>query len=109
MESFTWSNKASQYGRQDPLSMRSDHFPGHWNGTAANHDTNGQHGPALAQCGGIKGEGEASFIARPQSDNPTEQGAETARDIQVTAMISGFLFRFQIPLAQTLKHRRFFL
>src|ERR1700752_556091 len=87
--------------------MGPNHFPGHWNATAPYHDTDCKDCPAITQGGRIQSKCQTSLIARPQSEKPAEQGTETATDIELTAMISWFVLRIQIPLAQTLEHRCF--
>jgi hypothetical protein len=75
------------------------HDPGHWNGTAAVEDTDGEDGKALPQRAGIHGEREPPFGGRPPMQHPAQERCETGRHIQCLAFAAAFVHCLIAPLA----------
>ena len=68
-----------------------------------------KHNPAISQGGCIQGQGQTLLLADQAGDNPAQERSKTARHIQVTTVHSTFMCCIQIPLAQALEDRPFFL
>ena len=81
-------------GRQDG--------PGHRDGTAAIHHTDGQHREAGAQGRGIEGQGQ--LRALPVVQHPAQQGHKAVFHGEGLAMGAPFGFGFVAPLTQLLPH-----